>query len=96
MNKIWTWDEINTDWLLGNQLALPPEEIVAAFNRAEQVLGRDWIEASRTHSGVQVRGTSPTLSVVMIGKKIASLEGVSGKDDRLKSCAAAINPPSQN
>jgi hypothetical protein len=52
----WTWDEINGDWLLGNRLALPPDAIVEAFNRAEKVLGREWIEAARMQSGTQTGG----------------------------------------
>lgn len=78
MNPVWTFEEISIDWLLGGKLALTPEEIVAAFNRAEQVLGRAWIEASRTHSGVQVRGIQPTLSLVTAGQMIANLDGVLG------------------
>src|SRR5438128_3819670 len=84
MNKIWTWEEINTDWLVGNHLAVPSEETVAAFNRAQRVLGLDWIEASRTHSGVQVRGTQPTLHVVTVGQMLSSLEGVSGKEELIE------------
>jgi hypothetical protein len=84
MNPAWTWEEISTDWLLGNQLALPPEEIVAAFSQAEQVLGRDWIEASRIHSGVPVRGISPTLHVVTTGQILASLNGLSGSKELIE------------
>jgi hypothetical protein len=84
MNPAWTWEEINTDWLLGNQLALPAGEVVAAFNRADRVLGREWIAASRIHSGFPVRGTSPTLHVVTTGQMLASLEGASGTDELIK------------
>jgi hypothetical protein len=78
MSHTWTWDEINNDWLLGSRLALPPDDVVAAFNRVEQILGGDWIEASRIHTGVQVRGTQSTLSVATVGQLIASLDGIPG------------------
>jgi hypothetical protein len=60
------WQEIEEDWLLGNQLALPHDEVVRAFNVVEARFGREWIEASRTDSGVITRGTSPTLHVVTL------------------------------
>jgi hypothetical protein len=84
MNHTWTWDEINTDWLSGAQIAMSPDEVVTAFNRAEQILGRDWIETSRLHSGIQVRGTSPTLRVVTMGHMLASLDGVRGREDLIE------------
>jgi len=76
----WTWEEISTDWLAGNLLAIPPADTVAAFNTVDKALGRAWMEASRTHSGVQVRGTEPTLGVVTAGQMIANLDGVAGAD----------------
>ena len=81
MNHNWTWEEIDADWLVGNHLAVPPEEIVAAFNKAEKVLGHRWIEAAGIHSGSRVRGTSPTLRVVSVGQHLASLDGVSGLEE---------------
>jgi hypothetical protein len=84
MNHTWTWDEINTDWLLGAQIAVSPDEAIAAFNRAERILGRNWIEVSRTDSGVQVRGTSPTLHVVTIGQMLANVEGFNGAPELIE------------
>jgi len=40
MNLAWTSDEIDQDWLLGSKLAVTPNEIVTAFNRLDNVLGR--------------------------------------------------------
>jgi hypothetical protein len=80
----WTWDEISTDWLVGGLLAVAPAEIVAAFNAVEKVLGRAWIEASRMHSGVQVRGTHATLCVVTAGQVLAGLDGVTGTEQSIE------------
>jgi hypothetical protein len=76
MNLAWTWDEIDQDWLLGSKLAVTPNEIVTAFNRLDNVLGRGWIEASRTRSGVPSRGTLVTLRVVTTGQLLANLDSV--------------------
>jgi hypothetical protein len=77
----WTWAEINQDWLVGSQVALPPEVIVDAFTRVEAVLGREWIDAARLYSGTVVRGTGPTLHVVTVGQMLASLQGVGNTSD---------------
>jgi hypothetical protein len=84
MSYDWTWEEISTDWLGGGLLAIPPVEVIAAFNIVERVLGSQWIEDSRTHSGVRVRGTHPTLSVVTVGQVLASLQGVTGSEKSIE------------
>jgi hypothetical protein len=68
----WTIEEIEKSWLAGSRVAVPPEDVVAAFERCEQILGRDWIEARRARE----LGTSPTLAVVRMGQRLASLDGV--------------------
>jgi hypothetical protein len=77
MNHHWTWKEIDTDWLVGNRLALSPEEIVAAFDKAEEVLGHEWIEAI----GSRLRGPLPTLRVVTAGQQLACLDGAGGIEE---------------
>jgi hypothetical protein len=84
MNLAWTWDEIDQDWLLGSKLAATPDEVVTAFNRVDHVLGRGWIEASRTHSGVPSRGTLVTLHVVTTGQLLANLDSISGTDELIE------------
>ncbi len=76
MENLWAWDDINNDWLVGSKLVLSQEEIVEAFNRVEQMLGREWIEASRITSGAIARGSAPTLRVVSMGQRLSALEGV--------------------
>lgn len=80
---MWTFDDINTDWLAGGRLAVPPNEVVDSFNRVERILGHDWIEASRLRSGLKIRGTLPTLGVVTTGQMLASLDGVNGDAAKL-------------
>jgi len=76
----WTYEEIDRDWLAGARIAVDPRDTVAAFNRCERVLGRDWID--HAHLGGlddaigKVTGTDPTLRVVSMGANLASLDDV--------------------
>jgi hypothetical protein len=79
----WTLDEIARDWLAGSVIAVPPEQMVAAFDRCERVFGREWINQSR---GTSV-GASPTLHVVTIGQRLASLDGVPATETLIEKLA---------
>jgi hypothetical protein len=70
----WTIETIQQEWLLDGAIAIEGPEIVAAFDRCEQRLGLAWIEKSRG----TLSGAIPTLSVVTMGQRLASLEGLSG------------------
>jgi hypothetical protein len=78
----WTFKEIEGDWTPGT-LTIPEDEIVSAFDRVEKILGRDWIEMSRTSSGVAKRGSAPTLSVISMGQKLATIEDLLPQAERL-------------
>jgi hypothetical protein len=68
----WTIDEIEKSWLAGGRVAVSPDEMVAAFERCDHVLGRDWIDAQRAREV----GAGSTLAVVRTARQLASLEGV--------------------
>jgi hypothetical protein len=85
MSRNWTWDEIYSDWLSGNRLGLPPEELVTAFNRAEQVLGRQWIETT----GSNRPGTYPALHVASADQRLSSLDGASGTEELIRKLQAS-------
>ncbi len=72
----WTYEEIERDWLAGSAVAVASSEMVAAFDRCERLLGRDWINSASEGSGGRVVGASPTLGVVSVGQSLASLEDV--------------------
>lgn len=72
----WTWEEIDADWLAGGRVAVSPEVITDAFNRVEDLLGRDWLEQPRINSGVIERGSFPTLRIVSMGQRLGSLKSV--------------------
>lgn len=74
----WRFEEINREWLGGTRLAVPPEVVVEAFNRAERILGREWVQSSRENPGGVARGSAPTLHVISMGQRLAVLEGVAG------------------
>jgi hypothetical protein len=72
----WVIEDILRDWMPEGVIALAPHVVVAAFNRAETVLGRDWVEAC----GANMRGPISTLSVVRVGQMLAALDGVAGRE----------------
>jgi hypothetical protein len=83
----WAYDTIEREWLCGSILAASPDEVVAAFNRCETAFGRDWIDRSR---GTLV-GAQPTLRVLIMGQRLASLEGL-GRPETLIAKLAAGDP----
>lgn len=72
-DELFDWPEIEQDWLRGGQIALPAETVVAAFNRVASHFGRAWIEASGNANGSFEYGALPTLSIVTLGQRLASL-----------------------
>jgi hypothetical protein len=71
----WSYDYIAREMLAGARILVPPDEVVAAFERCERVLGRERIDRVRAGG---VTGAAPTLGVVMVGRALAALEDVSG------------------
>lgn len=66
----YTWEEIQRDWIGATEVSAPPEmiaAILAAFETAERVLGRDHVESYRSVPGLTVTGATPTLSVLDLG-----------------------------
>jgi len=81
----WSYAEIQRDWLPGSRIAVPEHDVVAAFDRCERVLGREWIDRVR---GGETTGSAPTLVVVSMGQALSSLEDVSGSEqliDRIRA-----------
>jgi hypothetical protein len=72
----WAYQEIERDWLAGSPVAVGSSEIVAAFDRCERILGRDWINSAAEGPNGWMTGAAPTLAVVFMGQRLASLDGV--------------------
>ena len=64
----WTFQEIERDWLAGNQIGVDPSEVTAAFDRCERVMGRVGLTTyTQTRSGGKRRGLfSTTMFIVAI------------------------------
>ena len=88
----WRFEEIQQDWLAGSSLAFTPETMVAAFERAERILGLEWICNSRVQRGNLVRGALPTFVIVSKGVRLASIEDLADTDRLIKGLKA--NDPS--
>jgi autotransporter passenger strand-loop-strand repeat protein len=68
----WTTEIITRDWLGGAAIAIPSEEVLAAFVRCERMLGPGWIE----RASIGTPGTMPTLNVVAMGQRLAYIQNV--------------------
>ena len=73
-NIPWAIDEIERDWLSGEHVQLPPEDVVHAFSAAERSRGRDWaFGTTSTPAGGRQWGFAPFLRVFAFGKRSRSL-----------------------
>lgn len=81
---MWTYDEIERDWLQGGRIAVDKQEIVSSFDRVEAVLGKEWIRRVRhPHDGVVHSGLVPTLDVTIMGQQLQALERAEGQKEEL-------------
>ncbi|MFC2056851.1 hypothetical protein ACFLTO_04720 [Chloroflexota bacterium] len=71
----YTIEEIERDW---NATSSFPEIVLDAFERAEKILGREWVDATRKIPGGQVNGPGPLLSVVSMGGRLTTLDAIEG------------------
>lgn len=78
----WTYEEIKSEWLGDCDIAVSPESVIDAFNRTHSVLGREWIDRAR--GSPTVRGAAPTLAVVSMGQRLASLDGATGAEQLIE------------
>lgn len=82
---LWTFDEIESEWLGGERLQLPPEDVVRAFGVAEQARGREWVLSTTSiPGGGRLWGFSPFLRVYWLGKRWQAVAGASGADALLE------------
>jgi hypothetical protein len=93
-SMVWSWNDIDREWLAGSVIAVEPTEAVDAFETVERLLGREWIETKRVYSIgstgalVETSGAGPTLQVVSMGKKLRAVENALGAAqliDRVKT-----------
>jgi len=80
----WTVDEIESEWLAGERLQFPPEDVVRAFAVAEQIRGREWVlSTTNIQGGGRQWGFAPFLRVYAFGKRIQTVAGTPGADGLL-------------
>ncbi|MGO9591547.1 MAG: hypothetical protein ACLP3K_16075 [Candidatus Acidiferrales bacterium] len=77
----WTIDEIERDWLGGEHVQLPPDDVVRAFAFAEQSRGREWVLSTTSiPGGGRQWGFASFLRVYAFGKRIQAVTGAPGAD----------------
>jgi hypothetical protein len=81
----WTVEQIEKEWLGGERVTLPSDDVVRAFTAAEQVRGRDWVlNTTSIPGGSRQWGFGPFLRVYAFGKRIESVSGAPGADSLLE------------
>jgi len=77
----WSVVDIEDNLLLGKMdtIAMPPDTVVDAINRAESVLGHEWVASES-----RAKGLAPTMGIVGIGRRLVSLEGVRSSEELIK------------
>jgi hypothetical protein len=81
---MWTWSEIETQWLGGSRGAAPPDIVGDAFEVTEAMLGADWVQSQREHAGARLSGAGPAVAVVTMGLKLRRLQQAQGLGNVLK------------
>ena len=84
----WRWETIRDEWLAGRRVATPPDEIVATFEIAGRLLGREWVESQRENAGASVKGSHPVAAVIAMGKRLRAVRNAAGLDDLLRRLRA--------
>src|SRR6202035_2219875 len=76
-------DRIRNEWLAGSQLAIAPGDVVAGFNKSEELLGADWIRAHRGGADRNLAGPAVALPIAVTGLQLRSVEGAAGLNEVL-------------
>lgn len=85
---MYTWDQIESHWLGGSDIACSPQQAVAAFNKCISLFGQDWVEGTRSTGQSIHTGTSPTLHIVALGTMLNALADVCLPETFLRKLAA--------
>ncbi len=83
MTSMYSWQEVQENWLGGGDLTIPADEITRTFNVVATHFGREWVEETRTLNGAVETGIFPTLRIVALGHRLDSLSGVANSEPLL-------------
>ncbi len=81
-------DRIAREWLGGSRLAIAPSEVVAGFNKAEELLGAEWIQAYKGGAGQDLAGAGVALPIAVAGLQLRSVQGAPGLNEVLSRLKA--------
>jgi hypothetical protein len=81
VNMAWSIADVEQKLLNGNidTIAMPAEMILEAVNRAENVLGPEWMAACSS-----AKGLAPTLDIIGTGFRLASIDSLAGSEKLIK------------
>ena len=75
----WTVDKIEQQLLSGeiDSIVFPALDVVNAVNRAERMLGKEWIEAQTRNQ----KGLAPAMRIIGTGLRLRTVESLSGNKE---------------
>ena len=81
----WTVEEIEKEWLRGESLQLPADDVLRAFAMAEEVRGRDWL-LSTTYlpGGNRLWGSGALWRVYWFGTRLQAVVRAKGSAKMLQ------------
>lgn len=84
----YTYDEIDRAWQLAESTPVPPEELVAIFDRCERMLGRQWTDQARG----RMVGPGAVFKIIAIGQRLVFIDGLPKSEELIKKLR--LNDPS--
>lgn len=81
-------DRIENEWLAGSRLAIAPGDVVAGFNKSEELLGAEWIQAYKGGPGQDLAGAAVALPIAVAGLQLRSVQGAPGLIEVLRRLRA--------
>jgi hypothetical protein len=83
-NMEWNIAEIENEWLRGDRVPYPPEDVLRAFAAAERVRGREWVLSTTSISGGGRQwGFMPFFRVYDFGRRVEAVFGAAGAETLL-------------
>jgi hypothetical protein len=70
----YTLEDIKDNWLVDGTIPFSNEQTLEAFNQIKSSLGDGWLNKIKFNNGNETFGVLPTLTVVLLGLKLATLK----------------------
>jgi hypothetical protein len=69
--------DIIQEWLLGQTVDYPSDDVVNGFNNVERIMGSGWLESTFS----QIRGPAVSIQIIELGNTLKEIDGVPNGSD---------------